>query len=86
MNGSIAGGISAFVTTPIDVIKTKLMTANMQERASSISEAFRKVYGQRGASGLFAGAWMRVFYISIGGAVFFTMYEQMRRVLYRSLN
>lgn len=26
MNGAVAGGIAAFITTPCDVVKSKLMT------------------------------------------------------------
>lgn len=82
MNGSIAGGISGFVTTPIDVVKTKLMTRDLSENELGIKEAVKEVINSRGMKGLFSGATMRVGYISLGGAVFFTMYEQMRRALY----
>ncbi|XP_050548846.1 S-adenosylmethionine mitochondrial carrier protein-like [Daktulosphaira vitifoliae] len=73
--GSIAGGISAAMTTPIDVTKTQIMLAN-----STIDQKFttviKNIYKTRGLNGLFAGFLPRVAFIMLGGAIFFGTYEK----------
>jgi solute carrier family 25 (mitochondrial S-adenosylmethionine transporter), member 26 len=70
--GSIAGAIAAGVTTPLDVIKTRLMLAT--ERVSAI-EMSRRIVSESGIGALFAGSGPRIAWISIGGFVFLGSYQ-----------
>lgn len=81
--GSIAGGISAFLTNPLDVAKSRIMLATSDEALSSGSMivAFKTVYGERGLAGLFAGVVPRVIWISVGAAIFLGSYEQSLKVM-----
>ncbi|XP_059468474.1 S-adenosylmethionine mitochondrial carrier protein homolog [Neocloeon triangulifer] len=72
--GAVAGGISAGLTTPLDVAKTRIMLADSQP-TGSIFGVLKQVHSEKGIQGLFAGLVPRVMWISIGGAVFFGVYE-----------
>jgi len=81
--GAIAGGFSAAVTTPLDVAKTRIMLAaagSADAKLTTIS-VMQLVAREKGMSGLFAGVVPRVTWISIGGAVFFGVYEKAKSVL-----
>nr|CAD7455558.1 unnamed protein product [Timema tahoe] len=81
--GAVAGGISAAVTTPLDVAKTRIMLAERKQGATRedlrILTTLRNVYAQKGVQGLFAGFTPRVTWITVGGAVFFGVYEAMKK-------
>ncbi|XP_045130657.1 S-adenosylmethionine mitochondrial carrier protein-like [Portunus trituberculatus] len=76
--GAIAGGFSATLTTPLDVAKTRIMLAHHDSTAAkgNINTVLRIVYKQQGLSGLFAGVVPRTLWITVGGAVFFGVYEK----------
>lgn len=67
--GMVAGGIAASITTPLDVIKTRLMTTNL-----TISQVLRDLSSE-GAGAFFRGVVPRTMWISLGGAVFLGSYE-----------
>ncbi|KAJ2935813.1 hypothetical protein H1R20_g1281, partial [Candolleomyces eurysporus] len=76
--GSVAGGIAAALTTPLDVLKTRVMldTRNSsQGPAPSLVNRFKTIYVTEGWRALFAGVVPRTLWISAGGAVFLGMYE-----------
>jgi solute carrier family 25 S-adenosylmethionine transporter 26 len=70
--GSAAGAVAAVATTPLDVVKTRLMLA--PERVGAV-RMLRTVLRESGARGLFAGVVPRMMWISIGGAVFLGSYQ-----------
>ncbi|ETW01138.1 hypothetical protein, variant [Aphanomyces invadans] len=76
--GSISGGFAAFVTTPLDVIKTRLMLGKDAQGVEyrGMRDAFTRVYTQEGWQTLFSGVKPRTTWITIGGFVFFGVYEQ----------
>ena len=84
--GSIAGGIAAFLTNPLDVAKTRIMLASQNDpmSAGSLPFALRAVYRERGVRGLLAGVVPRVVWISVGAAIFLCTYEQAIIVLMSS--
>jgi solute carrier family 25 (mitochondrial S-adenosylmethionine transporter), member 26 len=69
--GSFSGGVTAFLTTPLDVLKTRTML-----NINSDSPSFRKLWNEGRIRSLFAGAVPRVLWVSIGGFVFFGVYEK----------
>jgi solute carrier family 25 S-adenosylmethionine transporter 26 len=70
--GSASGAIAAAVTTPLDVLKTRLMLS--RERVGAIT-MMRQILRDSGTGALFAGIAPRVMWISIGGAVFLGSYQ-----------
>ncbi|TFK27573.1 S-adenosylmethionine transporter [Coprinopsis marcescibilis] len=76
--GSLAGGIAAAATTPLDVLKTRVMldTRDASKQAlPSLSSRLRTIYVTEGWKALFSGVVPRTLWISAGGAVFLGMYE-----------
>ncbi|CAD6564028.1 MAG: S-adenosylmethionine transporter [Alectoria sarmentosa] len=70
--GSVAGAVAAGVTTPLDVLKTRLILARERERAGVLLVSILRESGPRA---LFAGMGPRVLWISVGGAVFLGSYQ-----------
>ncbi|KAI5120137.1 hypothetical protein M0805_001905 [Coniferiporia weirii] len=76
--GSVAGGVAAALTTPLDVLKTRTMLDRRKlsdGRVLSIAARFRGIYANEGLKALFAGVVPRTLWISAGGAVFLGAYE-----------
>ncbi|KAI0795225.1 S-adenosylmethionine transporter [Irpex lacteus] len=76
--GSVAGGFAAAATTPLDVLKTRIMLdikSTSQEKRLSIPSRFASIYKTEGLGALFAGVVPRTMWISAGGAVFLGVYE-----------
>ncbi|CAG8852175.1 28250_t:CDS:2, partial [Racocetra persica] len=77
--GSFAGGITAGVTTPLDVIKTRLMLSAKDQSIHNyfgITNTFYRILTQEGIKVLFSGIGPRVLWISVGGYVFLGVYEK----------
>jgi solute carrier family 25 (mitochondrial S-adenosylmethionine transporter), member 26 len=78
--GSIAGAIAAAATTPLDVLKTRLMLERKtkdgatDQRQGLVGNA-RHIYAQDGLRGFFRGFIPRVGWISTGGAIFLGTYQ-----------
>jgi len=72
--GSLAGGIAGALTTPLDVVKTRLMTSKVETEAGMVGTLL-KIYREEGLKKLFSGISARVSFICIGGFVFFGAYE-----------
>ncbi|POS87500.1 s-adenosylmethionine mitochondrial carrier protein-like protein [Erysiphe pulchra] len=70
--GSIAGAIAAGFTTPLDVLKTRMMLA--RER-TNIIPLFTQIITENGPRAFFAGIGPRVLWISAGGAIFLGSYQ-----------
>jgi solute carrier family 25 S-adenosylmethionine transporter 26 len=70
--GYVAGGISAGLTTPLDVVKTRLMTG---AGGIGIGECLQRIVQDEGFSALYSGAVPRMTSIALGGAIFFGTYE-----------
>ena len=81
--GSAAGGIAAAATTPVDVVKTRLMLGADAQGVpyKGTVETFRRVVAEGGPRALFAGVVPRTGWIMVGGAVFFGVYEGGRKLL-----
>ncbi|KAK4118700.1 mitochondrial carrier [Parathielavia appendiculata] len=70
--GSISGGLAAGVTTPLDVLKTRIM---LSARRESMGKMVRTILKENGIRPFFAGIGPRVMWISIGGAIFLGSYQ-----------
>ena len=71
--GGLAGGFTAFVTTPIDVVKTKIMSDS--EKFRTVPQTIRIVLESEGIFGFWKGWKIRVMMITIGGWIFFGMFN-----------
>ncbi|CAM9157606.1 unnamed protein product [Hapterophycus canaliculatus] len=69
--GGMAGAFSAALTTPLDVVRTRLMVGGGGGAANSWTAAVR-------AGGLLSGVGTRVFYVGTSSAVFFVVYEAVK--------
>jgi solute carrier family 25 S-adenosylmethionine transporter 26 len=81
--GMFAGGVAAAATTPLDVVKTRLMTQGLggghAPAYTSVVDVFTRVVREEGAGALLAGLRPRVIWISFGGAVFIGSFEELKR-------
>ncbi|CAL1679288.1 unnamed protein product [Lasius platythorax] len=86
--GAISGSISATVTTPLDVAKTRIMLANRTMLSSQLTilNILRETYVENGFRGLFAGLGPRLVWITLGGFIFFGVYEEARVLTGNILN
>ncbi|KAF5177254.1 Calcium-binding mitochondrial carrier protein [Thalictrum thalictroides] len=78
--GALSGGLAAVVTTPFDVMKTRMMTAPQGLPVSMSMVAFTILH-QDGPLGLFKGAIPRFFWIAPLGAMNFAGYELARKAM-----
>mmetsp|Transcript_30356 Transcript_30356/g.35346 ORF Transcript_30356/g.35346 Transcript_30356/m.35346 type:complete len:294 (+) Transcript_30356:45-926(+) len=80
--GSASGAFAAAWTTPLDVIKTRLMLGKDKSGVAyhSAIDVARRVIYQEGWRTLLSGIEPRVIWISIGGFVFFGAYEEARSI------
>lgn len=79
--GAISGGIAAGLTTPLDVIKTRIMLAEAGTKNTSVGKLVKSIVREKGIRGLFAGFVPRVLWITLGGAIFFGFYDLTTRFL-----
>ena len=70
--GSVAGAVAAGITTPLDVLKTRMMLAAEKERTFAM---LFHILRRSGPTAFFAGIGPRVVWISAGGAIFLGSYE-----------
>lgn len=74
--GSLSGAVAAGLTTPLDVLKTRIMIARRAERGKQgMMAVAREVQAQDGMRGFFRGFVPRVGWISTGGAIFLGSYQ-----------
>ncbi|KAK3397111.1 mitochondrial carrier domain-containing protein [Sordaria brevicollis] len=76
--GSLAGGFAAALTTPLDVLKTRIMLSERREGVVSVVKGIWRDGKEKSGSGLrpfFSGIGPRVMWISIGGAIFLGSYQ-----------
>lgn len=79
--GSIAGGIAAGLTTPLDVIKTRVMLARREEGSGGatnhvrVSDVVRRIMKEEGPGAFWRGVGPRTTAIALGGAIFLGSYQ-----------
>ncbi|MCJ1365245.1 S-adenosylmethionine transporter [Acarospora aff. strigata] len=70
--GSISGAVAAGFTTPLDVLKTRLMLAREKQ---ALMPLLSQILRDSGPRAFFAGMGPRVLWISAGGAIFLGSYQ-----------
>lgn len=71
--------IAAFLTNPIDVVKSRLMTQR-DKYYSNTFNCFKSIYYDEGPRGFLKGAHVRVPSIGFTGVIFFAIYERCKLV------
>ena len=79
MMGSASGSVAAALTTPMDVVKTRMMLGG----EGGIWAMMKAVYEEGGVRRLFSGVGPRVLWIGMGGAVFLGGYEMAKSLIQR---
>lgn len=78
--GSSAGAVAAVVTTPFDVVKTRLQVADRLHPRSS-REVMREIVAVEGVGGLFKGVVPRAARTAPACAIVIGSYELLKAVL-----
>lgn len=78
--GAGSGAITGLATTPLDVLKTRLMTQGSKREYKGIVDCATKIMKEEGVGGFLRGWQPRVLWIGIGGSVFFTALELSKKL------
>ncbi|GMP80001.1 hypothetical protein CsSME_00035275 [Camellia sinensis var. sinensis] len=79
--GAFAGAITGAITTPLDVIKTRLMVQGSGNQYKGIFDCVRTIVREEGPPALLKGIGPRVLWIGIGGSIFFGVLERTKQIL-----
>jgi solute carrier family 25 (mitochondrial S-adenosylmethionine transporter), member 26 len=76
-------GCAGFTTTPLDVLKTRLMTqgSGADRLYANVWDCAVKIYKEEAVGAFLRGWEPRVTWIAIGGCIFFTALEQSKKLL-----
>lgn len=84
LTGAAAGGLAGTLTTPLDVVKTRIQTATPLEGADaskgsvamlSTTKALRTIYKQEGILGLFSGVGPRFIWTGVQSSIMLLLYQ-----------
>lgn len=81
MLGAVAGAVTGVFTTPLDVIKTRLMVQGAGNQYKGFSDCVKTILREEGSSALWKGMGPRVLWIGIGGSIFFGVLEKTKQIL-----
>ncbi|KAJ6996717.1 hypothetical protein NC653_013343 [Populus alba x Populus x berolinensis] len=73
--------LTGAITTPLDVIKTRLMVQGSANQYKGIVDCVSTVVREEGPTALLKGIGPRVLWIGIGGSIFFGVLERTKRLL-----
>ncbi|CAK9165336.1 unnamed protein product, partial [Ilex paraguariensis] len=79
--GAFAGAITGAITTPLDVVKTRLMVQGSANQYKGILHSVGTIIREEGTPALFKGIGPRVLWIGIGGSIFFSVLERTKQTL-----
>lgn len=77
--GAAAGAFTGLVTTPLDVLKTRLMIQGSSGQYKNVVDCAVQIAKQEGAAALLKGWQPRVIWIGVGGSIFFTALEASKK-------
>ncbi|KAF4583258.1 hypothetical protein GQ602_006402 [Ophiocordyceps camponoti-floridani] len=76
ISAGAAGAVAAFVTTPVDVVKTRVMVSAADGAGSSRSRSVvRAIWADRGFRGFFRGAALRSVWTALGSSLYLGSYD-----------
>ncbi|GMP25529.1 hypothetical protein CsSME_00002352 [Camellia sinensis var. sinensis] len=75
------GALTGAITTPLDVIKTRLMVQGSANQYKGIFDCVETIVREEGPPALLKGIGPRVLWIGIGGSIFFGVLESTKRFL-----
>ncbi|KAL0352494.1 UNVERIFIED_CONTAM: putative S-adenosylmethionine carrier 2, chloroplastic [Sesamum calycinum] len=78
---NLTGAITGAVTTPLDVIKTRLMVQGSTKQYTGICHCVNTILREEGSSAFFRGMGPRVLWIGIGGSIFFGVLEKTKQTI-----
>mmetsp|Transcript_106896 Transcript_106896/g.300563 ORF Transcript_106896/g.300563 Transcript_106896/m.300563 type:complete len:342 (+) Transcript_106896:1-1026(+) len=82
---AVTGGLAAFLTTPLDLIKTKLMLQGTTGgQYSGIFDAVGSIYQRSGLDGLFVGSTARVTWLVPFTIIYLGVYEASKRSMFQA--
>ncbi|KAJ0976625.1 hypothetical protein J5N97_012099 [Dioscorea zingiberensis] len=81
--GALAGAISASLTTPLDVVKTRLMTQARGETGNKISVVVRQIMAEEGLAGFARGIGPRVLHSACFAALGYCAFETARLTIHQ---
>jgi solute carrier family 25 S-adenosylmethionine transporter 26 len=70
-----SGSVAAVLTTPVDVIKTRIMLAAGEQRNVKVGEVVKEVLRKEGFHGLWRGGALRAVWTFAGSGLFLGTYE-----------
>ncbi|KAJ8485409.1 hypothetical protein OPV22_017894 [Ensete ventricosum] len=76
--GGLAGGFSAYLTTPLDVIKTRLQVQGSTIRYNGWLDALKRIWMAEGFNGMFRGSVPRIMWYVPASALTFMAVEFLR--------
>ncbi|KAA0046832.1 S-adenosylmethionine carrier 1 [Cucumis melo var. makuwa] len=79
--GAFSGAVTGAITTPFDVIKTRLMVQGSNSQYQGIRDCCRTIMKEEGARAFLKGMGPRVLWIGLGGAIFFGVLEKTKQML-----
>ncbi|XP_060670581.1 probable S-adenosylmethionine carrier 2, chloroplastic [Ziziphus jujuba] len=84
--GGLAGGFSAYLTTPLDVVKTRLQVQGSTLRYNGWFDTIRQIWKTEGTKGMFRGSIPRVTWYVPASALTFMAVEFLRDQFNEGLN
>ncbi|KAJ6797862.1 S-adenosylmethionine carrier 1, chloroplastic/mitochondrial-like [Iris pallida] len=79
--GAFAGAITGAITTPLDVLKTRLMVQGSASQYNGVISCAQTIIREEGPAALLKGIGPRVLWIGIGGSIFFGVLEKTKSFL-----
>ncbi|XP_021902577.1 probable S-adenosylmethionine carrier 2, chloroplastic isoform X2 [Carica papaya] len=79
--GAFAGAVTGALTTPLDVIKTRLMVQGSANKYKGLSDCVRTIMNEEGPRAFLKGIGPRVLWIGVGGSIFFGVLEKTKQIL-----
>nr|CAB3456346.1 unnamed protein product [Digitaria exilis] len=79
--GAFAGAITGALTTPLDVMKTRLMIQGQGNQYRGFIDCAQTILREEGAGAFLKGIEPRVLWIGIGGSIFFGVLEKTKAIL-----
>eukprot|EP00927_Polykrikos_kofoidii_P037382 TRINITY_DN3152_c0_g1_i1.p1 TRINITY_DN3152_c0_g1~~TRINITY_DN3152_c0_g1_i1.p1 ORF type:complete len:686 (-),score=68.69 TRINITY_DN3152_c0_g1_i1:162-2219(-) len=74
--GSATSAVAAALTTPLDLVQTRLMLDTTNTKPKTVSGMLFRIYSEEGVPGFFRGVFPRSLWMGLGGLIFLGTYEQ----------